>query len=66
MPRMENIPFRVPGNCFGVIFQTREKSDQLEYFAAVQVTEEFDSTNDIPTGMQSFDVAANQYAVRLR
>jgi len=43
---------------YGVIQQTKEQTDQLEYYAALEVSQ----LSDIPKGMVGFEIPASTYA----
>ena len=58
LPRIAEIPRVVPGVGFGVIRQTPERNDQLEYFAVVEVT----PGTPPPLGMVILDLPATRYA----
>jgi len=66
--RINEIKNTVAGQCYGVIQQTKEKTDHLEYFAAIEIKSS-PSKNDpekfitnIPDGMELISVPATQYA----
>ena len=52
---IENV---VPGVCYGVVKQTSEQTDQLEYYAAVEVSK----LETLPENMVSLEVPASTYA----
>ncbi len=56
--RLQEIPHRVPGVCYGVVRQERADSDRLEYHAAIAVT----AVTALPEGMVTFEVPAGTYA----
>lgn len=58
LPRLDDIPHRIEGGCYGVIKQTAENSDELEYWAVAPV-EQFDL---LPKGLLSMQVPAARYA----
>ena len=58
VPRMEEIQHKVSGLAYGVIQQTKEKTDLLEYYAAVEVSD----INDLPEGMVSVEIPVSTYA----
>jgi len=58
VPRMEEIQHKVSGLACGVIQQTKEKTDLLEYYAAVEVSD----INDLPEGMVSVEIPVSTYA----
>lgn len=58
MPRLAEIPHRVPGVCYGVVSQTASTSDLLLYHAAIEVSQ----VSEVPEGMVHFEVPAARYA----
>ena len=58
MSRIAEVAHQVPGICYGIIQQTKEKTDLLEYYAAIEVTE----VGTIPKGMVSVTVPTATYA----
>lgn len=58
--RMDEIKYSVPGNGYGVIQQTNEKTDHLEYYAALEVTK--CNEIDLPDNMVSVEIPAATYA----
>jgi len=58
VPRMEEIQHKVSGLAYGVIQQTKEKTDLLEYYAVVEVSD----INDLPEGMVSVEIPVSTYA----
>ena len=58
MPRLAEIPHRVPGVCYGVVSQTASTSDLLLYHAAIKVSQ----AGALPEGMVHFEVPAARYA----
>jgi len=56
--RIHEIPHRVEGLGYGVIRPTRADSDQLEYVAAIEVSE----VGAVPDGMVQLELAADDYA----
>ena len=58
LPRMEEINDAVSGYAYGIIQQTKERADLLEYFAVVEVTH----NNELPTGMVSLIIPETKYA----
>ncbi|MCA9604331.1 MAG: AraC family transcriptional regulator [Myxococcales bacterium] len=58
LPRLEEIPHRVPGTCYGVIRQSEASSERLEYIAAMQVT----AVGELPEGMIASTLPASRYA----
>jgi AraC family transcriptional regulator len=58
VPRMEEVKHKVSNLAYGVIQQTKEKTDLLEYYAVVEVSD----VSDIPEGMVSVEIPASVYA----
>lgn len=58
LSRMVEIENIVPGVCYGVVRQTDEKTDQLEYYAAVEVSKLAVLSKD----MVSVEIPASTYA----
>lgn len=58
LPRMADIEDKISGVAYGVIQQTIEKTDLLEYYAAVEVSQ----TSNIPVGMVSLEIPESKYA----
>ena len=58
VPRMEEVKHKVSNLAYGVIQQTKEKTDLLEYYAVVEVSD----VSDIPEGMVSIEIPASTYA----
>lgn len=58
LSRLSEIEQRVPGVCYGVVRQQQHDSDQLEYYAAIEVS----GSGLIPAGMVPLDVPAATYA----
>lgn len=58
LPRMQDIPERVPGLAYGVVRHEQEDSDRLEYHAAVEVM----PMGALPSGMVKVAVPGAQYA----
>lgn len=58
LPRLGEVPHAVPGVCYGVVSPVRETSDQLQYFAAIEVGQRA----ALPPGMQAIDVPSARYA----
>lgn len=56
--RLHEIAHATPGVCYGVVRQTPEKTDELEYHAAVCVTR----VDALPEGMVSLELPAARYA----
>ena len=58
MPRLAEIPRTVPGVCYGIVRQTPEKTDELDYLAAIEV----DDVSWLPEGMVDFHLPSARYA----
>ena len=58
LSRMSEIENTVAGICYGVVQQTKEKTDQLEYYAAVEVR----NIGTLPENMVSLEIPASTYA----
>lgn len=58
LAHVDDIKHMVAGNMYGIIRQTPENSDQLEYYAAVEVGE----VATIPAGMSVLELPASTYA----
>lgn len=58
LPRLDEVKNTIQGAGYGVIQQTKEKTDLLEYYAAVQVAE----LDTLPEGMVSVVIPETQYA----
>jgi len=58
LKRINEIKNRNDGTAYGVVQQTKEKTDQLEYYAAVEVT----TPGDIPDGMDCIEIPSAKYA----
>jgi AraC family transcriptional regulator len=58
LARLGEIEHAVAGTCYGVVRQIKEDSDQLEYFAAIEVSQ----TAVLPQAMMSVDIAGATYA----
>lgn len=58
LQRMNEIEHMVSGTCYGVIRQIKENTDQLEYYAVVEVTR----ITLLPDKMQCIDVPLSSYA----
>jgi AraC family transcriptional regulator len=59
LPRLDEVDSAVPDRAYGVVRQEREDGDQLEYFAAVEVS----PLGRVPSGMEAVHVPAATYAV---
>ena len=57
--RMIEVENPISGTCYGLVRQIKDSSDQLEYYAAVEV----DEIELVPKGMVSVDIPASQYAI---
>jgi AraC family transcriptional regulator len=60
LARLGEIQYRIQGCCYGVVQQTPEKTDELEYLAGVAVTDA--RARSIPPGMRHLCVRASRYA----
>lgn len=58
LPRLGEIEHAIPGVCYGVVRHDPEGGEQLEYHAAMAVTE----VGALPAGMVSLEVPAATYA----
>jgi len=58
LSRLGEVPHAVPGVCYGVVGPVRESSDQLQYFAAIEVRQ----SAALPPGMQAIEVPGARYA----
>jgi len=58
LPRMDEIKNNVERIGYGVIQQTKDQTDVLEYYAAIEVAE----IKALPKGMVSIEIPASQYA----
>ena len=58
LARLAEVGNKVGGNCFGIVQQTAENSDLLEYVAAIEVS----TLKDIPNGMFSLIIEESTYA----
>lgn len=58
IPRMPEIPAAIQGKAYGVIQQTREQTDRLAYYAAMEVTE----IGTLPADMEIIEIPAATYA----
>ena len=56
--RMQDTNGMIPKLCYGIIRQTLEKTDQLEYFAAAEVS----AVKQIPTDMVHLEIPETTYA----
>ena len=61
LPRLEEIPKRRPGVCYGIIQQATEDDELLEYTAAMQVDAPLEA-NELPPDMHQRFVPASEYA----
>ncbi len=60
LPRMSEINKRVPDIAYGIIKQTKDKTDLLEYYAVCEVSE--DGKSALPQGMDYIEIAESKYA----
>lgn len=58
LPRLAEVPHAVPGVCYGVVSPMRASSDQLQYFAAIEVSQQA----ALPPGMLALEVPGARYA----
>ncbi len=58
MARLSEVPHAVPGVCYGVVSPVQQSSDQLQYFAAIEV----DQPAAPPAGMLALEVPGARYA----
>ncbi len=58
LPRIEEINDSISGFAYGVIQQTKEESDLLEYYAVVEVT----NNKVLPIGMVNLEIPETKYA----
>lgn len=58
LPRLAEVPYAVPGACYGVVSPVGAASDQLQYFAAIEVSQRA----ALPDGMQALEVPGARYA----
>lgn len=58
MPRSGEIQNQVEGLAYGVLSQTREQKDELEYFAVIEVTQ----AASVPQGMVLLELPPTRYA----
>ena len=58
MSRINEVEHSVPGICYGIIQQTKSKTDLLEYYAAIEVTK----VDSLPDEMASITIPAATYA----
>ena len=58
LPLFEDIPNRIAGNAYGVIQQVKGQTDQLEYYAAVEVSKLAELTGNLA----SIKIPTTQYA----
>lgn len=59
LPRIGRVPQRIGAAGYGVISQTPERAEELEYFAAVPVSS---SSGRLPKGLSKYLVPAGRYA----
>lgn len=58
LTRLGEVPHAVLGVCYGVVSPVHDASDQLQYFAAIEVSQ----TAALPDGMQALQVPGARYA----
>ncbi|MEO5738090.1 MAG: helix-turn-helix domain-containing protein, partial [Variovorax sp.] len=58
LPRLGEVPNRIGSGCYGVVRQSAERSDELEYWAAAAVTH----VGPLPKGLASLRIPAARYA----
>jgi len=58
LQRMGEIENIIPGNCYGVVQQTNAKSEQLQYYAAIEVSE----VGILPEKMDCIKIPSATYA----
>lgn len=58
LPRLGEVPHAVAGVCYGVVCPVHDASDQLQYFAAIEVSQ----TAALPDGMHAIEVPHARYA----
>ncbi|MEE9326372.1 MAG: effector binding domain-containing protein [Cocleimonas sp.] len=58
LPRMAEIKNSISGKAYGVIQQTKDKTDRLEYFAVIEVSD----LEILPKGMVSIKISESNYA----
>lgn len=58
LARLADVPEAVPGVCYGIVQQSDESSELLEYHAGIEVSRAV----DIPPGMVAVDIPAATYA----
>ena len=56
--RLGQVAHTVPGCCYGVVSPVAGDSDELEYYAAIEVRQ----VDSLPAGMHSIEIPAAQYA----
>ncbi len=59
LERLGEVPHAVPGVCYGVVSPLRDSSDQLQYFAAIEVSQK---AVLLPAGMLALEVPGARYA----
>lgn len=59
LPRLDEVPGRLPGGCYGVLLQTPARTDELEYWAAAPVAAD---AAPLPDGLERLRVPAARYA----
>jgi len=58
LPRIDEIKNTIRGICYGAIKQVRENTDELEYYAVIEVSE----INTLPQKMVSIEIPVSKYA----
>ncbi len=58
LARLPEVTHATRGACYGVVQQTAEKTDELEYLAGIEVT----AGSPVPTGMDTLCLPAARYA----
>lgn len=61
MARLAEVEHAVKGCCYGVVLPVAGDSDELEYYAAIEVRQ----VDALPAGMRSVEIPAAQYATFL-
>ncbi len=58
LPRLEEIRHSVSSTCYGIIQETEGVADELNYYAATEITE----VSEIPNGLEVVKLPAQKYA----
>ncbi len=58
LQRLDEIENTIAGNCYGVVQAMSDNTDQLEYFAAIEVTK----INSLPSYMETINISQSNYA----